>query len=52
MLIAIFFAISEQNKSNQNIYVMIIAIAVFIFGMIKLSAKTPSKNPENQEEDV
>ena len=52
MLIAIFFAISEQNKSNKNIYIMIIAIAVFMFGMIKLSAKTPSKNPENQEENV
>jgi hypothetical protein len=52
MIIAIYFAISEQNKSNQNIYIMIIAIAIFMFGMMKLSAKTPSKNPENEENNV
>ncbi len=52
MIIAIYFAISEQNKSNQNIYIMIIAIVIFMFGMMKLSAKTPSKNPENEENNV
>lgn len=52
MIIAIYFAISEQNKSNQNVYIMIIAIAIFMFGMMRLSAKTPSKNPENEENNV
>ncbi len=52
MIIAIYFAISEQNKSNQNIYIMIIAIAVFMFGMMRLSAKTPSKNIENEDDNV
>lgn len=52
MIIAIFFAFKEQNNNNQNIYIMIIAIAIFMFGMMKLSAKTPTKNPENQEDNV
>lgn len=52
MIIAIFFAFREQNKSNQNIYLTIISIAIFMFGMMKLSSKTPTKNPENQDDDI
>lgn len=52
MVIAIIIAINEQSKPNKNIYITIIAIAIFMFGMMKLSAKTPSKNQENQENNV
>ena len=52
MILAFYFAFSEQNKSSQNIYIMIIALAIFMFGMMKLSAKTPSKNNENQDNNV
>lgn len=44
MLIVAIFLLIEQSKSNPNIYFQIIGIVIFIFGMSKLSAKTPSKN--------
>ncbi len=49
LFIAAFFAISEQSKPKPNIYISTIAIVVFMFGMMQLSAKTPSKNLEDQE---
>ncbi|MBC7640837.1 MAG: hypothetical protein H7174_00630 [Flavobacterium sp.] len=52
MIVAIFIALDEQSKPNKNVYISIIAIVVFIFGMMKLSSKTPSKNPENQDDNV
>ncbi len=52
MIIAIYFAFNEQNKSNQNIFIMIIAIAIFMMGMMILSAKTPSKNPDKEDDNV
>jgi hypothetical protein len=30
----------------------VISIVTFMFGMMQLSAKTPSKNQDNQEKDV
>lgn len=52
MIVAIFTAINEQSKPNKNVYITIIAIVVFMFGMMKLSSKTPSKNFENQDDNV
>ena len=52
MILAISVAFYEQVSEEKNIYIMIIAIVVFMFGMMQLSAKTPSKNPEKEEEDV
>jgi hypothetical protein len=49
MAIAIFFAFFEQSKPNPNIYITIIAIVVFMFGMIKLMGKVPSKKPEDKD---
>ncbi len=51
MFIAIVVAFYEQTATDKNVYVTVIAMAVFMFGMMRLSAKTPSKNPE-KEEDV
>ncbi len=51
MIIAIIIAINEQSKSDKNIYIMCVAIAVFMFGMMRLSAKTPSKNQDNTDEN-
>jgi hypothetical protein len=31
---------------------MVIAIIVFMLGMMKLSSKTPSKNQDKEEDDV
>ena len=52
MFIAILIAFYEQSLEKKNVYILVIALAVFMFGMMKLSAKTPSKNQEKEEEDV
>jgi uncharacterized membrane protein YoaK (UPF0700 family) len=52
MVVAIIVALYEQSKSEKNVYVMSIAIVVFMYGMLRLSSKTPSKNQDKNEEDV
>ncbi|MCC9064195.1 hypothetical protein [Flavobacterium piscisymbiosum] len=52
MILAISVALYEQVSAEKNIYITVIAIVVFMFGMMQLSAKTPSKNQDKQEEDV
>ena len=52
MILAISVALYEQVSPDKNIYITVIAIAVFMFGMMQLSAKTPSKNQEKEESDV
>ena len=52
MAIAIGVALYEQAKHEKNVYLMVIAIVIFMYGMMRLSAKTPSKNQEKEEKDV
>ena len=52
MAIAIIAAFYEQSKDAPNIYITVVAIAVFMLGMMQLSAKTPSKNQNNDEDDI
>ena len=52
MIIAILVAFYEQSLEKKNVYIQVISIVVFMFGMMKLSAKTPSKNQEKEEDDV
>jgi len=52
MILAISVALYEQVSEEKNIYIMIIAIVVFMYGMMQLSAKTPSKNQDKEEQDV
>jgi len=52
MILAISVALYEQVSPDKNIYITVIAIAVFMFGMMQLSAKTPSKNQDKEESDV
>lgn len=52
MFVAIIIAFYEQSKSEKNIYIIIIAIVIFMFGMMRLSAKIPSKNQEKEDENV
>ncbi|MCV2487029.1 MULTISPECIES: hypothetical protein [Flavobacterium] len=49
MILAISVALYEQVSEEKNIYIMIIAIVVFMFGMMQLSAKTPSKHNDKEE---
>jgi len=52
MIIAITIALYEQSKADKNVYILVIAIVIFMYGMIRLSAKTPSKNQDKENEDV
>lgn len=52
MIIAILVALYEQVSAEKNIYIMVIAVVVFMFGMMQLSAKTPSKNQDKNEDHV
>jgi flagellar basal body-associated protein FliL len=52
MIIAVIVAFYEQSKDEKNVYVLVIAIVVFMYGMMRLSAKTPSKNQDKEDEDV
>jgi hypothetical protein len=51
LLVAIFFAFYEQSKPNPNRYIIIISIAIFMFGMMQLMSKVPSKNEVEEEQD-
>lgn len=50
MVVAIAVAFNEQVSKEKNVYIMVGAILVFMFGMMRLSAKTPSKNQDKKEE--
>ena len=52
MVIAILVALYEQSKPEKNVFILVIAIVVFMIGMMRLSAKTPSKNQDKEDEDV
>ncbi len=49
---AISVALYEQVSAEKNVYIMVIAIVVFMMGMMQLSAKTPSKNQDKEDENV
>ncbi len=52
MAIAIIAAFYEQSKDSPNIYITVVAIVVFMLGMMQLSARTPSKNQNSDEDDI
>ena len=52
MVVAITIALYEQVSAEKNVYIMVIAIVVFMMGMMQLSAKTPSKNQDKEDENV
>lgn len=51
MIIAVGTALYEQSKSTPNIYIMIGAIIIFMYGMMRLTSKVPSKTENNSEEN-
>ena len=51
MIIVGVAALYEQSKDKPNIYVMIGAIIIFMYGMMRLTAKVPSKNEDKSEEN-
>lgn len=47
LIVAFFVAFWNQNNEQPNLYITIISVLVFMFGMMKLSAKVPPKNDEH-----
>jgi nitrate/nitrite transporter NarK len=52
MIVAIIIALYEQVSAEKNVYIMVVAIVIFMMGMMQLSAKTPSKNQDKEDENV
>lgn len=52
MILAIGVALYQQSSAEKNVYIMVIAIVIFMIGMMRLSSKTPSKNQDNEEDNV
>ncbi len=52
MVVAFLIAFYEQQNPDRNVYITVGAVVIFMYGMMRLSAKTPSKNQDNKEEDV
>ena len=52
MVVAILVALFEQVREKKNVYIMVIAIVIFMMGMMQLSAKTPSKNQDKEDKNV
>lgn len=51
MFVAIIVGLFEQSKDKPNIYILCAAVAVFMYGMMQLSAKVTSKNQEKEKEE-
>ena len=50
---AAFVALYEQSLAKPNVIIMIVAIAIFITGLMKLMSKVPSKGePNNDDHEV
>ena len=52
MALAIGVALYEQTSDEKNVYVMVVAIVIFMMGMMRLSSKTPSKNEDKNDDNV
>lgn len=53
MFVAAFVAFYEQSKAESNVIVMIVAMAIFVIGLMRLMNKVPSKSEQkNEDEEV
>lgn len=50
MAIAFIVAFYNQRQEKPNVIITVIAVVIFMFGMMKLSSKIESKNKENDEQ--
>ncbi|WP_298141718.1 hypothetical protein [Flavobacterium sp.] len=50
IMIAFVVAFYNQRQEKPNVIIAVIAVVIFMFGMMKLSSKIESKNKENDEQ--
>ncbi|WP_417353124.1 hypothetical protein [Flavobacterium alkalisoli] len=48
---AAFLALFEQSKEHPNQIIMVLAFVFFVVGLMRLMAKVPSKNVENEDKN-
>jgi len=48
---AAFVALYEQSLAKPNVIIMVVAIIIFMLGLMKLMSKVPSKNDSNNNDD-
>lgn len=51
MIVAIIVGFYEQTQAKPNVFVLVIAVAIFMYGVMQLSAKVPSKHSETEDEE-
>jgi nitrate/nitrite transporter NarK len=51
IIVAFIIAFYIQKEGKVNVIITAIAVVIFMFGMMKLSAKTPSKNQDEEDEN-
>lgn len=52
IIIAIIIGIYEYSKEQPNIFVICIVIVLFMFGMMQLNAKIPSKFSDEEQNET
>lgn len=52
MLIAFVIAFANQRSEKPNVFVTVLAVVIFMYGMMQLSANTSSKNQDNDDEKI
>jgi len=48
---AAFVALYEQSLAKPNIIIMVVAIIIFMLGLMKLMSKVPGKNDSNNNDN-
>lgn len=52
MFAAAFTALYEQSKAKPNVIIMVVAIIIFMIGLMQLMSKIPDKDNDNTDENV
>ncbi len=51
LIVSGFVAAWQQTLAKPNVYITIACIVIFMYGMMRLSARIPSRHQENDHED-
>ncbi len=52
MVVAFLIAFYNQKSEKPNVIITVIAVVIFMFGVMKFSARTPSKNQEEDDTEI
>lgn len=52
MVLALLVLVSGEVGVHKRVYITVACVVVLMLGMMNLSAKTPSKNQNKEEDDI